>query len=696
MLFIGFLFLQFLHANTGIDSLNSVLSSLKGKEKIPILNELVKEYSGSHEYQKAIDHLKEIIFLTEQGESDGSISSYYKRLGKLYLREDNYEAALKNFELALDLFRQQQDRSNIAEVISEMGYVNQSQGNYLKANELYNRALQIFEQTGDSLNIALILNRIGSTHKFNKEYDKALEYYESALQIRKQLNYKRGIAGSYNNIAMIYMFQEKYQKALELYFEALKLNKEMENDEWISFNLNNIGYLYYLQKDYQKALDHMTRSLQIKRNLKDTRGEMHTLGNIASVQNILGNLELSEKYFLKSLELAKQLGSKQHILQCYRDLALHNEQIGNYRLAYDYLSSYIALNDTLFNQEKITAIQEIQTKYETTKKEREIEILKKNSQIRELQLRRNRILKFTFIIGFILILALALIIYFSYHRAKIEIEKRKVIQRELNDLNKNLETRVETEVSKRRAQEQKAVEQSRLAALGELAAGIAHEINQPLHSIAFSMDNMSLALEEDDADKNYIQQKTQRIFEDIERMKRIVDHIRTFSRKQTEEEKTPFDINRSVTSALNMIKEQYANHRIDLEVDLYPKLCKVLGNIYRFEQVVLILLSNGKYAVEKQAEKEDEDFRKILQVKTYQQQEYVCLEFADNGTGIPEQDLNRIFDPFFTTKKTDKGTGLGLSIASGIVSDMNGIITVQSEVGKGTIFLIKLKKDTNE
>jgi signal transduction histidine kinase len=361
----------------------------------------------------------------------------------------------------------------------------------------------------------------------------------------------------------------------------------------------------------------------------------------------------------------------------------------NYKTALEYNNLYTSLNDSIFNEEKFKTITDIQTKYETEKKEKEIDILTKNTQIQMLQLRNSRIIILSIILGFITVLMLASMIYKAYRKTKIEVEKRKAAEKELSELNRNLEQRVENEVKIRRGQEQKAIEQSRLASLGELAAGIAHEINQPLHSIAFSVDNMKMAIEEGDADSEYLQKKTKNIFSDVDRMKRIVDHIRTFSRKQTGEKKAPFSINQSIANAIDMIGEQYANHRIKLKTDLDENLPEILGNLYRFEQVVLILLSNGKDAVEEKALTADEGFRKELRLKTYKDKSKIVLEFTDTGSGIPSENLEKIFNPFYTTKKSGEGTGLGLSIAFGIIGEMDGTISVESDVGIGTKMIIQ-------
>ena len=498
---------------------------------------------------------------------------------------------------------------------------------------------------------------MGLSYMRTNDYETALSYIDRAIELSQKLMQVASdpaqlsvLSNEYNYKAVALRRLHRDSEALEYYLKSLEIKQASENKDGIAETSKNIGSLYLQMQDYQNAFDYLSKGFKAAKQIDD--------------------IEIMKDY--------------------YQNFSDYYTAIGNVDKAFDNYKNYVALEDSIFSLESNKQIEEIRTKYETEEKEKEIEILTKNTEIQNLKLKGNRIVKYSFIGGFIIILILAFTIYRAYRSEKIEIKKRKIAEKDLSDLNKNLEKKVEDEVRIRREQEQKAVEQSRLAALGELAAGIAHEINQPLHSIAFAIDNMSMAIEENDADKEYLQKKTKNIFADIDRMKRIIDHIRTFSRKQTGEEKEPFRINQSISNAVNMVKEQYSNHRILLETNLAENLPEVLGNLYRFEQVVLILLSNGKDAVEEKAEKAGENYQKKLTINTFQKGKNIFMEFIDNGIGISQENIDKIFNPFYTTKKTGEGTGLGLSIAFGIIGEMEGTIEVESEVGVGTRMKLEL------
>ncbi len=639
-----------------IDSLQNSLASSPGAERIEVLSALASEFFQSGNYDQALIYQRQIR----------------------------------------ELSRRYDDQSALAGSLSETGYIYQSTADYEQAIEYYQQALEVFEELHDKANIGLLLNRIGSTFKKIGDMDKSLEYYRKALTIRQEIGDRRGVAGSYNNIGIIYQDRKEYQKALELYFEALEINEEMDNLHWKSINLGNIGFTKYLLGNFDKALEYLFRSLQIKKARKDIRGALHVIGNISSVYHQIGQIGKAIEYMEESLQLAEEIGSRSHILNCYRDLAEYHRAAGDYQTAYQYKESFIALNDSLFTQEKIARINEIQTRYETEKKEQEITSLTQRNKMQKQF--RNLLM-----IIILLILVLAAILIQRY-RKNLQfnrlLQKQKQLLEEskaqIEDINRNLEKRVETEVKIRQEQQQKALEQSRLAALGELAAGIAHEINQPLHSIAFAIDNLRMAMAEDEADEEYLNKKFANMFEDVSRMKRIIDHIRTFSRKQTDQQQEPFVINESIQNAVRMIAEQYASHRIRIETDLASDMPPVLGNLYRFEQVVLILLSNGNDALEEKAVYAGNDYQKRVSITTFSKGSEIILKFEDNGVGMEKSELEKIFNPFYTTKKPGEGTGLGLSIAFGIVSEMQGNIEVESEAGVGTKISIHLPQISNQ
>ncbi|MFA7138735.1 MAG: response regulator, partial [Bacteroidales bacterium] len=224
----------------------------------------------------------------------------------------------------------------------------------------------------------------------------------------------------------------------------------------------------------------------------------------------------------------------------------------------------------------------------------------------------------------------------------------------------------------------------RLAGIGEIATGIAHELNQPLNTISLGLDNILLAIKSGKATDEYLDKKTKKIHENILRTRTIIDHVRTFSRDQDGYINSEFSINDSIRNAISLVAEQYNNHGIQLEQNLTDALPKVVGNTYKFEEVVLNFLSNAMHAVEKQKETAGMNYYGQINIRTLMENNTLILDVKDNGCGIPEHILNKIMQPFFTTKEEGKGTGLGLSIAYGIIKDMKGIIDINSSEGIGT------------
>ncbi len=247
------------------------------------------------------------------------------------------------------------------------------------------------------------------------------------------------------------------------------------------------------------------------------------------------------------------------------------------------------------------------------------------------------------------------------------------------------------DITYRKKLERQMIHNDRMSTLGEMATGIAHEINQPLNTLSILFDNMLLAASlEDSLPKSYLEKKTQKIFDNIFRIKNIIDHVRVFSRSQDDAILTTFDINESIRNAASLITEQFLNRLIDLQLQLADSLPFAYGNTYQFEQVILNLLINSKDAMDELEEKSGKPIAKKIVVSTSHTINQLLIEVKDNGIGIRPEELEKIMLPFYTTKEAGKGTGLGLSITFGIIKEMKGEINFQSEPNKGTTVKIKL------
>jgi two-component system NtrC family sensor kinase len=222
------------------------------------------------------------------------------------------------------------------------------------------------------------------------------------------------------------------------------------------------------------------------------------------------------------------------------------------------------------------------------------------------------------------------------------------------------------------------VSSEKMASLGKLAAGIAHEINNPLGGILIYASLMAEDLPEEDTKRGDLA----RIVQEASRCKDIVKSLLEFAR-QTEPKMEPTDINRAITDGLFFLENQALFHNIKIIKKLDPFLPFVRGNASQLKQVLINIIVNAAEAMHGNG---------TLTITSYPSpdRKSIILEFTDTGEGIPEENLTRIFDPFFTTKDVGKGTGLGLATSYGIVEDHGGRISVRSKVGEGTTFTIDL------
>ncbi len=222
---------------------------------------------------------------------------------------------------------------------------------------------------------------------------------------------------------------------------------------------------------------------------------------------------------------------------------------------------------------------------------------------------------------------------------------------------------------------------SRLKALGELAAGLAHEINQPLTVIrGLSQHLLNLSMPEDPDFK-----KLKLLAEAAKRMEAIISHLRVFSRGDGDAPRMePVDINRVIDSAFVMLGGILANGSVKTVMNL-SDVPPIRGCPARLEQVVVNLVTNARDAMPKGGEIK-------VATKTFERDgvRFVRMSVSDTGCGITEEIRNRIFDPFFTSKRPGEGTGLGLSISSAIITEHNGDISCESTPGKGATFHVTL------
>ncbi len=226
------------------------------------------------------------------------------------------------------------------------------------------------------------------------------------------------------------------------------------------------------------------------------------------------------------------------------------------------------------------------------------------------------------------------------------------------------------------------IQSGKLVALGEMAAGVAHELNSPLTAIIGNSQLLLRELKKSDASYPLVYD----INECGKRSRRIIRNLLTFSR-QEEYQFEPCSLHQAIEEVITLVGYQITKQHIDIEVELHPSLPSIYGNIQQLEQVVINLLLNAKDAFD-EVERDNQQIRIKTTVQEKEEKDFVALIIEDNGKGMTKKELKNIFHPFYTTKEKLKGTGLGLSVSLGIVKAHQGFIDVKSKLGNGSTFTL--------
>jgi len=252
----------------------------------------------------------------------------------------------------------------------------------------------------------------------------------------------------------------------------------------------------------------------------------------------------------------------------------------------------------------------------------------------------------------------------------------KKADEKLLDWGKTLEQKVDLRTQELRSTQNQLFQSEKLASLGKLAAGVAHEINSPLTGILTYSSLLLKSKEDKDPEKEDLEV----IVNETNRCKKIIKGLLEFAR-QTTPEKTLSDINEVIEKSIDLISHQASMQSVRIDKKIKPDLPEIMIDVGQIQQVFINLLLN---AIESMPE------GGTLTVSSAIENRMVAVSFADTGIGIPEENLSRIFDPFFTTKDQGKGTGLGLSVSYGLIERHRGKLEVKSKKGKGTTFTVKL------
>ncbi len=357
-----------------IADLEEKLKTASGdKEKISILDELADCFFEMSP-EKNVKYARQAMELADIANDEIRKADALSRIGTGYRRMGNYDRALEYHLNGLKIRETLDDKKNIADSLHQVGIIYFYLNNYGKALTYYRDAMKIREQIGDRRGISDSLNNIAIIKYNELNYDKALEYHQKALAIREETGDMHGVAGSCNNIGLICKDTGRYGEALENYLRALKIVEQVGDQFEISSISNNIGELYILIKNSDQALSYLDRGWRV----------------------------------------AHEIGAKELLRENYAFTSELFAAEKNYQKALYYFKKSSDIQARIFSEDTGKRIADMQKLYEIEKREREIELLEKESRIRQLDLTRQKLMKNSFFAGFCFVLLLTVTLYMLY------------------------------------------------------------------------------------------------------------------------------------------------------------------------------------------------------------------------------------------------------------------------------------------
>jgi len=382
--------------------------------ELSILNDICWNYHILGDYKKALAYADKGIKIAEAFDLKDELSRFYNKIGVICWKSSDYDRALEYHRKAIKInkegFKKELTHSynNIALVYMELG-------EYETALNYLLKAMGIPEEFNEKLPISqALLNNIGWVHHNLKNYQKALEFYSRCLKLKEVLGEKHGRANVLTDMGDTYQELKDHTRALECYGTARKLYEELEAKRGIAKTLNKIGFIYNNLKQYRSALGYYSRSLKINEKLGDKQAIAESILNTTRTYKNLGRYREALVQANRALTMVEEIKAKRLIGETLEEIAGIYTGMKEFNNALVYYKKYKENNDSIYNEETGKKIAEMQIKYESDKKQKEIELLKKSKEFQDLELAKQGNIKNFLIAVCGLIFLLAVVIYYSY------------------------------------------------------------------------------------------------------------------------------------------------------------------------------------------------------------------------------------------------------------------------------------------
>ena len=437
LLFLSFFISILVQSQNEIDSLLTLYKVSKADtQRVMLLNTISQFYIHTGAYDLSISKSEDCIKLCDikingKNLSKRELEIYnmskadsYSAIGLSYSDRGNYEKAKEFLLKALKIHTDTKNKKGQSRTYNNLGLVEFDNGKYDESLKYHFASLEINEEIGNTKGMASSLNNMGNVYSVIGKFDKSRENYNAALLIYIKDGRKMGIANAYNNIGLVCDEQTKYDSAIYFLNKALVIRTEINDQKGIAACYTNVAGVYSKQQKLSKAITYFRQALKIKEEIGDVPGAASAQLNLATIYSKLKKHNEAITFAEKGFKIMQELNALDDLVSASESLSQIYSNAGRYKEAYDFHVQFVERKDSLFNETKTKIMQEMQTKYETEKKEKENLLLNTQNQLSSETIKQQTTVSYFIIFCLLLALGLA---FFIFKGLKTQRKATKII-----------------------------------------------------------------------------------------------------------------------------------------------------------------------------------------------------------------------------------------------------------------------------
>jgi signal transduction histidine kinase len=641
-------------------------------------------------------HARRVVEIAKKTESNEAVAKAYSNVGQLCLDHGKLTEAFENFKISYVL-SQSENVATKAWVVLHIAHFYFNIGLLPEAEKKTIESIALLKQLNKDKLLFSTTYFLSMIYYRENKFDSALQVSKEAIELFKKVGQPdhqdtTEFISAHNTVGLCYFSRGDYDEALEWYKKVMDLSRILNMKVWEGIASGSRGKLYLKLGYLEKALEETRHELSISKESKEWSDACNSAVSMGRILTLMKRYREAELYMDSAKSLLPHSKENRFRFTYYEARAELSRAQGEFEDAFTVLRTLAREKDSVDHQNEIANVKRDAAKQEIEKRDTEIELLHARNEILALEAARSSLLSRVLIASILAFVVLVAIIYTAYRNKQLSnaqlMAKNEVIEKHEKELVGSLENL--------KVAQAQLVQSEKMASLGQLTAGIAHEINNPLNFILGGVEAVGDEIQDlkvmaknpsgrerdlEESEKN-IGNLLDTVKNGVHRINRIIDSLLYFSAPQ-HDSREAVDIHDTLEAALTIMNSKIKDAQIQV-TKTYGDVPLVSASPVQLSQVFLNIIDNAVYALRKS------EGQRNLSITTTLQEEKLKISFSDNGIGIPDKILGNIMDPFFTTKEVGKGTGLGLSISLGIINNHNGSLQVFSKEGKGAEFIIYL------